>query len=84
MFPHQELLSGLRILTPLQTLMLFFIIRRLRRPLPTLTLLTHSLWGYDSDNSLPTYVRTLSPDLSGLTKTWDLMVSMQREFPWNF
>ena len=47
----------------IQTLVLFFLsfadVRR--RPLPILTLLTRSLSAYDAP--VPSYVRTLSPDL---------------------
>lgn len=52
----------------IQTLVLLFLafadVRY--RPLPILTRLTHSLSGYDE--SIPTYVRTFSPDVkSSLT-----------------
>jgi len=68
----------------IQTLVLFFLsfadVRR--RPLPILTPLTHLLPAHDE--SVPTYVRTLSPDLKSLTNPRDLVVSIQCEFPWNF
>ena len=68
----------------IQTVVLLFLsfadVRRY--PLPILTLLTHSLSGYDK--SIPTYVRTLSSDLKSLTNPWHLVVSTQCKFPWNF
>ena len=68
----------------LQTLVVLFLsfadVRR--RSLSVLTLLTHSLSGYDQ--SIPTYVRTLSSDLKSLTNPWHLVVSTQCKFPWNF
>ena len=68
----------------IQTLVLFFLsfadVRR--RPLPILTLLTRLLPAHDE--SVSTYVRTLSPDLKSLTNLWDLVASIQCEFPWKF
>ena len=68
----------------IQTLVLFFLsfadVRP--RPLPILTLLTRLLPAHDE--SIPTYVRTLSPDLKSLTNPRDLVASIQCEFPWKF
>ena len=65
----------------LQTLVVLFLsfadVRH--RPLSVLTLLTHSILGYYQP--IPTYVRTLSPGLWSLTNSWDLIVSMQCNFP---
>lgn len=68
----------------IQTLVLFFLSFadvRLRL-LPILTLLTRSLSAYDAP--VPSYVRTLSPELKSLANPWHLVASMECEFPWNF
>jgi len=70
--------------TCIQTLVLFFLsfadVRH--RPLSILALLTHPLSA--CDETVPTYVRTLSPDLKSLTNSWHLVASIQCEPPRNF
>ena len=70
--------------TCIQTLVLFFLsfadVRR--QPLSILTLLTNSLSA--CDETVPTYVRTLSPDLKSFTNPQHLVASIQCEPPRNF